>query len=99
LRVLAQGMVVEQKQTETPFMDLVSLTQLLDAGATTTAKGSRQHARKLPERTRRVNSLILAAVIELQDGAGSFFMIRSASDAGVRIGPNVQQKFGFKSLQ
>jgi hypothetical protein len=30
--VLAQGMVVEQKQTETPFMDLVSLTQLLDAG-------------------------------------------------------------------
>ena len=32
-----------------------SLTQLLDAEATTTAKRRKQHARKLPERTRGVN--------------------------------------------
>jgi hypothetical protein len=36
-------------------MTVWSLTQLLDAEATTTAKVGREHARKLPERTGDVN--------------------------------------------
>src|ERR1700733_13161126 len=46
----------------------MSLTQLLDAEATTTAKSRRQHARKLPERTGGVNPRLLAAAIDLPGG-------------------------------
>jgi hypothetical protein len=40
-----------------PSMTVRSLTQLLDAGATTTAKSRRQHVRKLPEGPYVVNLL------------------------------------------
>ena len=53
--VIAQAWPWSGSGLRLPPRTVWPLTQLLDAAATTTAKRRKQHARKLPERTRGVN--------------------------------------------
>jgi hypothetical protein len=52
-------------------MTVLSLTRLLDAGATTTARSGEQHMRKLPERARAVNQCFRFYVLDSRTNASS----------------------------